>query len=300
MCCCLPGPGTYSAGAHFYLEGPLANSSLSTQVSLWKELDAENHCFLLPSSPPGGYHVFHLCSKFQVCSSRVQFLFLLIFSGLVTQWSWLWISWMWIVSKDWISLLAPNRFWNPVTLMVCLFTQVAIGSQKEKWPESRIQSKYLWLPRELWLHELCPHGSILPSKEDVTVLFSYRLLYFTGNFHILPTSNHIRFGSKLYKENAMMIFWLEINLYYSCNSICWALCRIMEINWVVNNLYLSVTITTYAEGSISECTWDVFTWKKLKQCSREILVLGLIKPYFVKPYCLNDYIQKDTLFIASK
>ena len=200
-------------------------------------------------------------------TSLLQFLFLLIFNGLVTQWSWLWISWMWIVSKDWISLLAPNRLWNPVTLMVCLFTQVAIGSQKEKWPKSRIQSKHLWLPREFWLHKLCPHGSILPSKEDVTVLFSYRLLYFTGNFHILPTSNHIRFGSKLYKENAMMIFWLEINLYYSCNSICWALCKIMEINWVVSNLYLSVTITTYAEGSISECTWDVFTWKKLKQLS---------------------------------
>lgn len=40
--------------------------------------------------------------------------------------------------------------------------------------------------------------------------------------------------------------------------------------------------------------------KKLKQCNREILALGLKKSYFVKLYCLNYYIQKDTLFIACK
>ena len=39
---------------------------------------------------------------------------------------------------------------------------------------------------------------------------------------------------------------------------------IMEINWVASNLYLKATITTYAERSISEYTWDVFTWKKIK------------------------------------
>ena len=74
----------------------------------------------------------------------------------------------------------------------------------------------------------------------------------------------------------------------------------MDINWVVSNLYLSVTIATYAEGSINECTWDVLKWKKSKQCSKEILALGLIKPYFVKPNCLKDYLQKDNLLIALK